>query len=386
MELHLHPLPATPDPVEVVERKGRGHPDTITDALAEAFSAALSRFYLEHFGAILHHNVDKALLFAGRSSPRFGGGEVLDPLEIHLCGRATTEVGGVRVPVEDLARATVDAWFRDNLRFVDPARHVRVRCLVRGGHAELTDLAGEAVARAGDTSFGVGHAPYTTLEALVLGVERDLTRPDTLRALPFIGEDVKVMGVRVGERVELTVAAPLVDRFVRDAADYAAKKERIRARVADRARGPVAVDAADDEAKGRFYLTVTGTSAEAGDDGQVGRGNRANGLITPGRPMTLEATAGKNPHNHAGKLYAAAAQRLAERVVAELDAVRAVDVLLVSRIGQRLDEPWLTQLRVATDGRPVEELRPALDAVVRAELAALPALTRAIVRGEVMLF
>lgn len=388
MLLHLHSLPGPSsavgsNTVEVVERKGRGHPDTLTDALAEAFSAALSRHYLERFGRILHHNVDKALLFAGSSRPAFGGGEVVEPMEIYLAGRVISEVGGERVPVEELAEETVRTWFRRHLRFVDPERHVRVHPLVRGGSAELSELADEAIPLAGDTSFGVGHAPLTRLEATVLDLERSLTSAATLAAMPFVGEDVKVMGIRVGDAVDLTVAAPLVDRYVVDRADYVAKKEQLRGWLQARAGAPVVVNAADLPERDRYYLTVTGTSAEAGDDGQVGRGNRVNGLITPGRPMTLEATAGKNPRNHAGKLYALAAQRLADGLVMDVAAVVEVEVMLVSRIGQRLDDPWLVRVQVRTDGRPVEALSAAIAARVRADLAALPALTRAIVSGEI---
>ena len=81
-------LPRVVEPVEVVERKGLGHPDTIFDALAEALSRALCREYLQKCGIILHHNVDKALLCGGRAAPQFGGGVVLAPIEIHLAGRA----------------------------------------------------------------------------------------------------------------------------------------------------------------------------------------------------------------------------------------------------------------------------------------------------------
>src|SRR5690606_40191772 len=73
----------------------------------------------------------------------------------------------------------------------------------------------------------------------------------------------------------------------------------------------VEVNMADGETPESVYLTVTGTSAESGDYGQVGRGNRANGLITPHRPMSLEAVAGKNPVTHVGKLYNLLASRIA---------------------------------------------------------------------------
>ena len=83
-----------------------------------------------------------------------------------------------------------------------------------------------------------------------------------------------------------------------------------------------------------MFLTITGTSAEAGDDGQVGRGNRANGLITPGRVQTLEAAAGKNSMNHVGKLYSLVANRAARKVIeaAKGDIVEC-QIRIVSQIG-----------------------------------------------------
>jgi S-adenosylmethionine synthetase len=60
--------------VEIVERKGTGHPDHICDSVMEAISIALCREYLDRFGTILHHNIDKGLLVAGQAEKRFGGG------------------------------------------------------------------------------------------------------------------------------------------------------------------------------------------------------------------------------------------------------------------------------------------------------------------------
>jgi len=86
-----------------------------------------------------------------------------------------------------------------------------------------------------------------------------------------------------------------------------------------------------------LYLTVTGTSAKAGDDSEAGRGNRTNGLITPYRPMTMESVAGKNPVNHVGKLYNLAAGLIAESLVTNVRGLTAVECFLVSRFGQE----WL---------------------------------------------
>jgi len=393
MEIAIEPIVEPEEPeVEIVERKGLGHPDSICDALAEQWSLALSRHYLEHHGAILHHNVDKALLVGGAAAPRFGGGRVLEPIVIYLAGRATADVGGVAVPVGALAESSARAWLRANLRGIDVERDVELRPLVRRGSTELVDLFGAGgPALANDTSLGVGHAPLSRLEALVLGVEQHLTSRSLRDAFPALGEDVKVMGMRRAARFRLTVAAALVDRHLADAGAYRAARSRVAEETRAAARGlghpsiEVEVNGADDDARGRFYATVTGLSAEAGDDGQPGRGNRVNGLITPRRAMTLESVAGKNPVTHVGKLYNIAACLLAEELVSELPEIAEADCRLVSRIGRRVDDPPLLHLRVR-GGDPREPgLRARIEAIARRRVAEIPSLWRPLLAGEIAL-
>ena len=374
--------PAAAQPVEIVERKGLGHPDTLCDALAEEVSLALSRFYRERFGFVLHHNVDKVLLRGGAARPAFAGGEVDEPIDLYLAGRATREYGGVKIPVDDLAVGACRSWLSANLHALDAERHVRVHCLVRPGSGDLVELF-ERQRRAGaprlanDTSIGVGFAPLTPLEGAVLAAERSLRES----AAPERGEDVKVMGVRVGARSALTVACAFVGGHLRDLDAYLAA----RARAAENVRAAatailnvepaVEVNTADDPAAGSVYLTVTGTSAEAGDDGQTGRGNRANGLITPARPMTIESFAGKNPITHVGKLYNVAATRIAEALVSGIEGAREAHVLLVSRIGAPIEEPQVVhvRLRAETPGR-VAELAPRAKEITRHHLAEIGSL------------
>ncbi|MCC6672842.1 MAG: methionine adenosyltransferase [Planctomycetes bacterium] len=373
MNIVVGPLDGTPaaaQSVEVVERKGLGHPDSICDAIAEEVSLALSRHYLQRFGVVLHHNVDKVLLRGGTSRPAFGGGEVDEPIEIYLAGRATREWRGIAVPVDELAVEAARAWLAAHLHALDVPRHVRVHSLLRSGSADLVELFArqpEGGPRlANDTSLGVGFAPATPLEAAVLRAEHSLRDPTA----PERGEDVKVMGVRVAERSTLTVACAFIGRHLRDLDAYLeARREAARTashagRTATGSELPVEVNTADDAAAGSVYLTVTGTSAEAGDDGQTGRGNRMSGLITPARPMTLEAIAGKNPITHVGKLYNVVATRIAEALVSGIDGVREANVLMVSRIGTPIDAPQVVHLRLRTDApqhlaalaRPAREL------------------------------
>jgi S-adenosylmethionine synthetase len=102
---------------------------------------------------------------------------------------------------------------------------------------------------------------------------------------------------------------------------------------------------ADDPPPERL-LEVTGTSGEAGADGEVGRGNRVGGLITPCRPMNMEAAAGKNPVSHVGKIYNIAARRMAEGIVRAIDVVQEAQCFLVSRIGRPVHEPRSVEIRL----------------------------------------
>jgi S-adenosylmethionine synthetase len=372
-------------PVEMVERKGLGHPDTICDALAEELSLALCRFYRDRFGLILHHNVDKALLWGGVARPEFRGGEVAAPMEIFLAGRATREFKGVRVPVEELMVETGRQWLKEHFHALDPDKHIRFHAMIRPGSHELVELylrqreAGMALAN--DTSCGVGYAPLDELEQLVLAVETRLNSPEVKAAHPAVGEDIKVMGVRNRDAISLTVACAFIGRYLDDIDDYMAKKVEVAALVRAVAEGmtskPVTinVNTADGKDQESIYLTVTGTSAEAGDDGEVGRGNRVNGLITPYRPMNMEAAAGKNPVTHVGKLYNILAQQMTAHLVAELPEVETAQCYLVSRIGHPIDRPQIVDLRLGLrEGGELGRLEGRVRDIVHHHLAELATL------------
>ena len=396
MKVMVTPLTSAPvaaRPVEIVERKGTGHPDTICDALAEELSIALSKFYLERCGLILHHNVDKALLWGGAARAGFGGGEVLQPIELFLAGRATREFRGIEVPLEEIAVESTRRWLKNNLRVLDAERDVRIHCLLRPSSAALADLflrqRESGVVLANDTSCGVGYAPLDALESMVLRVERHLNSAAARSACPAIGEDIKVMGVRTGETFHLTVACAFIAAEVRDMAAYQAHKARVRALALDAARTiskapvDVMVNAADGDTEDSVYLTVTGTSAEAGDDGEVGRGNRVNGLITPCRPMSMEAAAGKNPVSHVGKLYHLVAGRITHQLVAEIAEITEAQCLLVSAIGHPVDQPQIAEVKVRlTEARALGAVEPRVAAVVRDNLAGINSLWREVVAGK----
>ena len=151
----------------------------------------------------------------------------------------------------------------------------------------------------------------------------------------------------------MTVACPILAEKVANRSEYEAavfgvqmEATEIASQIAGR-EVRVQVNQADQEDS--VYLTLSGTSAEAGDDGQVGRGNRFGGLITPYRPMSLEAAAGKNPAAHVGKTYHAIGYDITQRLIAETEASEAT-IRLLSSIGHSVTQPQ--QVHVETVGQP----------------------------------
>lgn len=378
---------------EYVERKGLGHPDSICDAVMEAISVALAGEYLNVAGRVLHHNIDKGLLVAGQTTPALGGGRVDAPMRLVVGDRATTEYEGRPIDVPAVVEATVNQWLAQHLRFVDPQRHVVLQNELRGGSLELVDIFARGRLTANDTSAAVGYAPLTESERLVLAAERYLNSPALKQRFPASGEDVKVMGVRHGRALELTVAVAFVDRYVLDQAAYFELKDAVREdllhylarQMSELDTLNLQINTLDDPERGAggMYLTVLGTSAEGADGGQVGRGNRVNGLISLNRPMSTEAAAGKNPVSHVGKIYNLLSHHLAERIQASVGGVEETCVWLCSRIGRPLDQPWSASVEVVlTPGAALGDVEGLIADIIGEQLSRIDEFTARLTRGE----
>ncbi|RZN56390.1 MAG: methionine adenosyltransferase [Candidatus Methanomethylicota archaeon] len=346
--------------VEFVERKGTGHPDFMADSLSEEFSLSLCKYYMERFGQVLHHNVDKVLIVGGQTNVRFGGGEVVTPIYILMSGRATTDIisNNVRecIPVGRIAIEAAKNWIKNNMRFLDPETHVIVDYRVGRGSVDLVSIYNykSKIKCANDTSFGVAFAPLTTLEKIVYDTERFINSNKLKKEMPEVGEDVKVMGLRIGNEIKLIIAVAMISKFIHDINHYISVKEELKNKLQDylvkKYEVPIEIEinTADRPEINSVYLTVTGTSAEMGDDGETGRGNRVNGLITPSRPMSLEATAGKNPMSHVGKIYNVIACNIANEI-AKIKGIEEVYVKIVSQIGRAIDNPYLTNIQLVLE-------------------------------------
>jgi S-adenosylmethionine synthetase len=397
----LNQIPIEDTEVELVERKGLGHPDYISDAVAEEASRQLSAYYKERFGTIMHHNLDKVLLVGGQASPRWGGGDVISPIYIIVSGRATTEVrtssGIEEVPVGRIVIKAVKDWVSRNLRFLDPEIHLVVDYKIGKGSADLRGIfeSRSGSYRANDTSFGAGFAPLSTTERLVLETERLLNSKEFKSKVPASGEDVKVMGLRRGRTLEITVADAIVSRFVRDPEEYMSVKDEIKEAVLNLASKlapdydvKVYVNNGDIPEEEVFYITVTGTSAEHGDDGATGRGNRVNGLITPMRPMSLEAAAGKNPVTHVGKIYNVAAMEISQVIYEKVPGAKEVYVRLLGQIGRSIDDPLIADVSIIPDNgvQLNSNIKQEVSGIVDEYLSRLHFISERFLKGEVQLY
>ncbi|MFJ9078696.1 methionine adenosyltransferase [Streptomyces sp. NPDC102278] len=330
-------------PYELVERKGVGHPDTMCDAIAERMSRYYSLHCLKEFGGVAHHWFDKVTLYGGGADTDYGRGELTSPYRVMVFGKAAFRVGAVEIPVQELVfRAAADVLAEVTTGF-DADRHLVVELGVvdhqgsgrgrsRYQPASPQDLvplrSGGLVSN--DTNLLHGYAPLSRLESVVLGLEHLVNGASFKQRHPDSGWDVKVFGSRRRDAFSLVVNMPFLAAHIESMDDYLARKavvrEELEKYIASLGIHDVRLLVNATDRNGRPYLTALGSVADTGDVGVVGRGNRVNGLITPMRPMSIEAPAGKNPLDHTGKIYNVMAMRLARQVHEEFGGPAQVHI------------------------------------------------------------
>lgn len=394
----LKQTPLEKQRIEIVERKGLGHPDYICDAVMDQISIHLSKEYLEKAGAILHHNVDKSLLVAGESEPKFGGGTVKQPMLFVFGDRATSEANGTKIDVAGIAIKVAKQWFKQNMRFIDPEKHVKYQVELKPGSAGLVDIFKREgkVLGANDTSAAVGYAPMTRTEKIVLKTERFLNSREFKQRFPESGEDIKVMGFRTNNTLNLTISMAFVDRYVYSEEDYFEKKAKILEETkcfveanTDFDKVNIQLNTLDMPGRGigGVYLTVLGTSADSGDSGQVGRGNRVNGLISLNRPFCSEAAAGKNPVSHVGKIYNVLTYKIAQHVYEEVPEVEEVYIWLLSKIGSPIDQPTVAAAQVIMKGdNSLDKVRHEISDVLDYELENIEKFCMELAQGKIQTY
>jgi S-adenosylmethionine synthetase len=301
--------------------------------------------------------MDKALLVAGQSEIKFGGGKITKPMKLILGDRATFEIKGRKLPIGNFTIETAKCWFKNNLRFVKE-EHIDYQVEIGTTSKELQSIFDKPKSFvANDTSALVGYAPLTATELCVLETEQYINSKKFKNEFPESGEDVKVMGFRNENNLDLTVAVAFVDSFIDSPKHYMTRKDEMLQSINNYLnrrtdfRIQTAINCLDDEKKGidGIYLTVLGTSADNADSGEVGRGNMANQVISPSRPVGAEATAGKNPVSHIGKIYNALSFRLAEEIYQNVNGLAEVFVTMYNVIGRPVDKPKAVVVQPITE-------------------------------------
>ena len=374
-------VPIESQKVEIVERKGLGHPDTICDLVMNQISIELSKNYLKRVGTILHHNTDKSLLAAGEVDYKFGGGTIKKPMLFVIGDRATSVAGDVEIPVGKIAISTAKEWFKNNFRFLDSEKHVKYQNELKHGSAALTDIFSRKgkVLGANDTSAAVGYAPYTKTERIIKELEQYLNSTEFKSEFPASGEDVKIMGMREGADIHITIAMAFLDRFIGSEKEYFRTKGEVKQAIDEWLEEKFSgdfdniytyVNTLDQRGRGvnGVYLTVTGTCADGADCGQVGRGNKVNGLICLSRPQGAEAAAGKNPVSHVGKIYSVLSFRIANEIYDNVSDLKEVYVWLLSQIGRPIDHPKMAAAQVIMNNGSIEDVRREVKEVIDREL------------------
>ncbi|MDY4581156.1 methionine adenosyltransferase [Candidatus Methanarcanum hacksteinii] len=395
-------MPVPMRKIELVERKGIGHPDSVADALAEEVSKALCKMYKKEFGTVLHHNTDETQIAAGQASPKFGGGHIIDPSYILLVGRATTNITDVKtkdircLPCKPTALAAARNYLKKTFPNLDVDSEVVLDARLGQGSDDLRGVYKSSKILANDTSFGVGYAPYSITDRLVLTTE-EYINGKMKDILPETGQDVKVMASRVGNDITMTVACAMVDKYIDDLEHYKSAVEQMYDKVNQHALDIIGdekinfkldINTGDDYDKGVIYLTCTGLSQEMGDDGSVGRGNRCNGLITPYRPMSMEATSGKNPITHIGKIYNVMSKLIAEDVAKKVSPEVEVRVRILSQIGKPVSEPLNCNIQLvsATEDKKIGQWKQEAESIAYEWLDNVDKVTDLIINGKVRTF
>lgn len=353
---------------EVVETKGKGHPDNICDTLAEKISSNYSKYCIEHYGVILRHMIDKLSVLGGGSKVQFGKGEMIAPIRILINGRFTDRYEDKKIDYMKIVTETIKQYFNElfplldinkYLEIVDNTHHNEGPGVVynednctkneRVNFFEVTSQ--EDIVRhnnhfkCNDTSTTVSYYPMSKLEQTVLEIEQILNSSDYKKNYPWVGNDIKVMGIRKQDTIEITSCVPLISKYVFNLDDYKKKLERLKVDIEKIVRRffrdnelYIYLNTRDNYDKNDLYLTAIGSAIESGDEGAVGRGNRSRGVIPFSRNFSMEAPCGKNPVYHTGKIFTAIGDIISEKIYNKYHIENVV--YCTSKMGDEICNPW----------------------------------------------
>lgn len=379
---------------EVVETKGKGHPDNICDTLAEKISSNYSRYCIENYGVILRHMIDKLSILGGGSKVYFRHGEIIAPIRVLINGRFTDRYKNEKINYMSIVTNTIKDYFRKLfplldvdkfLVIVDNTHHNEGPGVVydennttkneREKFFEVIDEYDVSkhnnFLRCNDTSTTVSYYPMSKLERTVLNIEQRLNSDEYKSKNPWVGTDIKVMGIRKNKKIEITSCVPLISLYVENLEDYKNKINKLKIDIEEIAKKEfsdndisIFLNTRDNYEKNDLYLTVIGSAIESGDEGAVGRGNRSRGVIPFSRNFSMEACCGKNPVYHTGKLFTAIGDVISKKIYEKYGIENVV--FCTSKMGDNINDPW--NVSVELNENINEQVKKEIDNLVKDEI------------------
>lgn len=405
MNLVINGIKPELNSTEVVERKGKGHPDTLADGLGEELSRVYSKYTLKKFGYILHHDFDKVGILGGKSQVQFGEGLVVKPITLLINSRASYSFGNEEIPLKELLEnAAREFIFKryPTLKNEDITIDYNINPSSSPGNINNSkkegtrkywfnprgpeDLPETSALKSNDSVVVCGYAPLNVTERICLEVEQYLNSDSYKRKNKWCGTDIKLQVIREKNKIGVTICVPQLADDVKNINEYVNNITKTKDDIIDYVNKNISseidlevnLNTRDNFNVPELYLTTIGSSIESGDIGMVGRGNRINGLITPNKPMSLEAPYGKNPVYHVGKLYSVASNIIARKISETIGGY--CEVFMLSQSGRLVKDPW--KIVVKTD---IKRKDSVIKKLVEEEIENISDLTLQIIEGKINL-
>jgi S-adenosylmethionine synthetase len=350
--------------VELVERKGLGHPDTLSDILADTFSRKYSEFSLIKYGCILNHAVDKVTLLGAKAEVNFGKAKIIKPITACLFGKASLKVNDEIIDIESMFKEAVKEVFINIFHSEDILKNIQYLINVHDGigfdhpkgfyspntNQDIKNINSEL--RSNDTVICSAYAPYSKVEILTIKIENYLNSEEFKKDYPETGFDIKVLITRIGDRtIDATVCIPFIASKTPRMTYYRRKLKEIEGNLLMKIREwfdykDLILNINTKDEGGKYaYLTVYGSALDKGDQGMVGRGNRFNGVISVNREMNVEAAAGKNPIHHSGKIYNFVSHLISKEIFNKYNIYNSV--FISAKNGDLLNKPSYVIIKTA---------------------------------------
>ncbi len=359
-------------PIEVVERKGVGHPDSLADALANEVSVKFSRYCLDRFGFVLHHNVDKLFIGAGHFQNDYGSCERISPIQVRVNGRMSNVLGNEHIDIESIQREAVSQYLFQvlpRLTVDDVVITPNATQCTKVPHwftpRNRDDVPDATAPKANDTSFCVSHWPPTPAESIAYRLERYFWEEKdgfAIPRFPEIGQDIKVLVLRQENRLEVTLCVPTISVHTASYEQYRDMIMEHEKKLQELAESIISCHRLDVSVRinpyQRLYMLGVGSCIECGEEGMVGRGNTISGIISSHRVHTQESWAGKNPVYHTGRVLGYLTSKLAHAVSARLNVKCSVSAM--TRCGDSLIPPRFLGVSVDQDVNP-KDLEPIIE-------------------------